>query len=77
MSSQLGYVHTVSDRFFSISKVAPVQCEQEFMFSCGTEIVPKRSLSVMQFATLPFDLKRLFTKTRFRCNFCSDKSVQT
>ena len=31
----------------------------------------------MQFATLPFDLKRSFTKTRFRCNFCSDKSVQT
>ena len=35
------------------------------------------ALSVMQFATLPFDLKRLFTKTRFRCNFCSDKIVQT
>ena len=30
----------------------------------------------MQFATFPFDLKRSFTKTRFRCNFCSDKSVQ-
>ena len=24
-----------------------------------------------------FDFKRPFTKTRFRCNFCSDKSVQT
>ena len=37
------------------------------------------ALSVIQFATLPFDLKRSFTKTltRFRCNFCSDKSVQT
>ena len=31
------------------------------------------ALSVMQFATLPFDLKRSFSKTRFRCNFCSDK----
>ena len=37
------------------------------------------SLTVIQFATLPFDLKRSFTKklTRFRCNFCSDNSVQT
>ena len=35
------------------------------------------ALSVTQFATLPFDLKRLFTKTRFRCSFCSDRSVQT
>ena len=31
----------------------------------------------MQLASLSFDLKRLFTKTRFRCNFCSDKNVQT
>ena len=36
-----------------------------------------QALSVIQFATLPFDFKRSFTKTRFRCNFCSDKSVQT
>ena len=35
------------------------------------------TLSDMQFATLHFDLKRSFTKTRFRCNFCSNKSVQT
>ena len=35
------------------------------------------ALSVTQFATLPFDLKRLFFKTRFCCNFCSDKSVHT
>ena len=34
-------------------------------------------LSVIQFVMLPFDLKRSFTKTRFRCNFCSDESVQT
>ena len=33
----------------------------------------KGALSVIQFATLPFDLKRLITKTRFCCNFCSDK----
>ena len=29
--------------FCSVSKVAPVQCEQELMFGCGAEIVPKRS----------------------------------
>ena len=27
----------------SVSKVAPVQCEQELMFCCGAEIVSKRS----------------------------------
>ena len=40
---RLGYVHTVPDRFCSVSKVASVQCEQELMFCCGAEIVPKRS----------------------------------
>ena len=71
--------------FCSISKVARVQCEQESMFCCIAEIVLNRfqceqkPLPVIQCATLPFDLKRSFTKTltRFRCNFCSDKSVQT
>ena len=29
--------------FCSVSKVAPVQCEQELMFCCGADIVPKRS----------------------------------
>ena len=29
--------------FFSVAKAAPVQCEQELMFCCGAEIVPKRS----------------------------------
>ena len=29
--------------FCSVSKVVPVQCEQELMFCCGAEIVPKRS----------------------------------
>ena len=29
--------------FCSVSKVAPVQCEQELMFCCGAEMVPKRS----------------------------------
>ena len=33
--------------------------------------------SVIQFAMVRFDLKGSFTKTRFRCNFCSDRSVQT
>ena len=67
--------------FCSISKVALVQCEQEFMFCCSAAIVLKRSQCEQKPypATLPFDLKRSFTKTLtgFRCNFCSDKSVQT
>ena len=29
--------------FCSVAKVAPVQCEQELMFCCRAEIVPKRS----------------------------------
>ena len=29
--------------FCSVSKVASVQCEEELMFCCGAEIVPKRS----------------------------------
>ena len=29
--------------FCSVAKAAPVQCEQELMFCCGAEIVPKRS----------------------------------
>ena len=29
--------------FCSVSKVAPVQCEQELTFCCGAEIVLKRS----------------------------------
>ena len=28
--------------FCSVSTVAPIQCEQELMFCCGAEIVPKR-----------------------------------
>ena len=69
--------------FCSVSKVAPVQCEKELMFCCGAEIVPKRS----QCEQKPYPLCNLqrslliwkdnLPKTRFRCNFCSDKSVQT
>ena len=58
--------------FCSASEVAPIQCEQELMFCCGAEIVPKRS----QFEQKPyssFDFKRSFTSTKFCCNFCSDK----
>ena len=29
--------------FCSVSKGPPVKCEQELMFCCGAEIVPKRS----------------------------------
>ena len=69
--------------FCSVSKVVPVQCERELMFCCGAEIVPNRSQCEQKpypsynLQTLPFDLKRSFTKTRFLCNFYSDKSVQT
>ena len=45
-------------------------CSEAFSVCAG-------ALSVIQSTTLPFDLNRSFTKTRFRCNFCSDKSVQT
>ena len=40
---------------------------------------PSVNRSPLRYAicTLPFNLKRLFTKTMFRCIFCSDKSVQT
>ena len=58
--------------FCSVSKAAPVQCKPESEeFPLWTE-----ALSVIQSATFLFDLKRSFTSTRFRCNFCSDKSVQ-
>ena len=40
--------------FCSLSKVAPVQCEQVSMFCFGAEIVPKNSLSVLQFAIILF-----------------------
>ena len=79
--------------FCSVSKVALVPCDQELMFCSGAEIVPKRSqceqkpylsyqdtsynILVIQCATLPFDLKRSFSNTRVRCNFCSYKSIQT
>ena len=68
--------------FCSVSKVAPVQYEQGLMFCYGAELLRSdtsvnKNPSVIQFATLPFDLKRLVTKTRFRCNFYSDESVQT
>ena len=69
--------------FCSVSKVAQVQCEQELMFCCGAEIVPKHSqceqkpYPLMQFATLPFDLKRSLTKNEVPLQFllrqkCSD-----
>ena len=78
-----GYVHTVPDRFLLRfkSRSSTVWTRINLLLRCRncSEAFPvwTGALSVMQFATLPFDLKRLFTKTRFRCNFCSDKSVQT
>ena len=63
--------------FCSVSKVAQIQREQELMFcwrNCSEAFpVWTQALSVIQFATLPFDFKGSVTSTRFRCNFCSDK----
>ena len=65
--------------FCSVSKVAPIRCEQELMFFCGAEIVPKRSQCEHKLYP-SYNLQRslLISKdhlpvTRFRCNFCSDK----
>ena len=48
--------------FCSVSKVAPVQCEQELMFCCAAEIVPKRSQCEQKpyplLQRFLFDLKR-------------------
>ena len=72
-----GYVHTVPDRFLLPFKIAPIECEQKFMFCSGAELfrsVPSVNTDpIRQFATFPFDFKRSFTSTRFRCNFSSDK----
>ena len=82
-SCDKGYVHTVPDRFLLRFKSCSgtVWTGINILLRCRncSEAFPvwTEALSVMQFATLPFDLKRSFTKTRFHCNFCSDKSVQT
>ena len=80
----LGYVHRiVPDRFLLRCKSCSgtVWTRINVLLWCRncSEAFPvwTEALSVIQFATLPFDLKRLFSKTRFRCNFCSDKSVHT
>ena len=79
----LGYVHTVPDRFLLRFKSCSgtVWTGINVLLWCRncSEAFPvwTEALSVTQIATLPFDLKRLFSKTRFRCNFCSDKSVYT
>ena len=72
----LGYVHTVPDRFLLRCKSCSgtVWTRINVLLQCRN---CSEALSVIQFATLPFDLKRSFTKMRFRCNFCSDRSVQT
>ena len=75
--------HTVPDRFLLRFKncSGTVWTRINVLLRCGncSEAFPvwTEALSVIQFATLPFDLKRSFTKTRFCCNFCSDKSVQS
>ena len=79
----LGYVHTVPDRFSLRCKSCSgtVWTRINVLLRCRkcSEAFPvwTEALSVIQFAKPPFDLKRSFTKTRFRCNFYSDRSVQT
>ena len=74
-----GYVHTVLDRFLLRFKgcSGTVWTGINILLRCRncSEAFPvwTEALSVMQFATLSFDLKRSFTKTRFRCNFCAIK----
>ena len=71
--------------FCSVSKVAPAQCEQELMFCCGAEIVPKRSLCEQEpCPSYKLQCCLLIWKdylpkrgSAIRCNFCSDKSVHT
>ena len=83
VNTALGYVHTIPDRFLLRFKSCSgtVWTWLNVLLWCRncSEAFPvwTEALSGMQFATLPFDLKRSFTKTKFRCNFCSDKSVQT
>ena len=71
--------------FCSVAKAAQVQCEQELMFCCGAEIVPKRS----QCEQKPYPSHNLqhclwFEKIIFQnevpsvaIKFCSNKSVHT
>ena len=76
------YGHTVQDRllfpFKSFSgtlwtKIVSLRCR-----NCSVSFpVWTQALSVIQFATLRFDLKSSLTNTRFHCIFCSYKSVQT
>ena len=81
--SLLGYVHTVPDRFLLHFKrcSGTVWTRINVLLWCRncSEAFPvwTQALSVIQFTTLPFDLKRSFTNMRFHCNFCSDRSVQT
>ena len=78
-----GYVHTEPDRFLLRFKSCSgtVWTRINILLRCKncSEAFPvwTEALSVTQFATLPFDLKGSFTNTRFHCNFCSDRSVQT
>ena len=80
----LGYVHTVQDRILFCFKSCSgtVWTRINVLLRCRncSEALPvwTEALSVIQFAMLPFDIfEKIITKTRFHCNFCSDKSVQT
>ena len=67
------YIHTYKKLCRSAKHLVLLWCR-----NCSKAfLVWTEALSVMQFATLLFDLKRSFTKRRFCCNFCSDKRVQT
>ena len=60
---------------FECGNLVEFNLSADCVHECNCTRIPHFPIS--QFAMLPFDLKRLFTKLRFRCNLCSDKSVQT
>ena len=71
--------------FCTVSKVAPIQYEQELMFCCGAEIVPKRSqcehkqypsYNLQRSLLISKDHSAVQASTRFCCNFCSDKVIR-
>ena len=85
-SGHFGYVQT---GFCYVAKVAPVQSEQELMFCCSEEIVPKhsqceqklypshnlrRSLVIWKDHLPKWDSVAISTKMRFCWNFCFDSS---
>ena len=77
-------------RFCSVSKVAPAQCEQEYVHRCIAKIALFQNCShstgsIRITSQLPFQISIVhccldnsqFTNERFLHNFYSNKSIQT